>query len=187
MIDGHHRLYAYHRVKSEKKLKTSLIPVKVIAGSYQDAYREGLRGNSRNKLPVSKKDKHEGAWRMVKMGKTCFTKPQINEATGASNGLIGEMRKKHVEMLEALSAEELHEWSWDDARKWPQEIRKEWDVDAVEAQAMVWAKRLGVTFGPQFAKNPEIAARALTLYSEAMVERLKQYWSYDDEEAGQEF
>jgi hypothetical protein len=64
VMDGHHRLAAYKTAGWEGD-----IPAMMFAGSLDEAIREALRRNTKNKLPMSAKDKTEAAWRLVKQGK----------------------------------------------------------------------------------------------------------------------
>jgi hypothetical protein len=80
VVDGHHRLAAYDTAQWSRA-----IPATVFGGTLPEARREALRLNSRNKLPMTKDDKQEAAWSLVKQG---LGREQIHEWTGASTSNV---------------------------------------------------------------------------------------------------
>jgi hypothetical protein len=50
------------------------------------------------------------------------------------------------------------------------------NVQSREARGIFWARRLAKTFGKRLATNPDLAARALELYSEKLPEKLHEHW-----------
>lgn len=68
VLDGHHRFDAYHSVGWKRG-----IPVEYFEGSLADAQIEALRRNSKNKLPISARDKSEAAWRLLCQGEATQT------------------------------------------------------------------------------------------------------------------
>jgi ParB-like chromosome segregation protein Spo0J len=112
VIDGHHRLAAYDTAKWSKG-----IPARIFDGTLDAAFKEALRTNSRNKLPMTKVDKQDAAWRIVKMSDGT-SKAELNALTGVSTSNIANM-KRTLKLLESdvkVSAEELSRWSWAQAR-----------------------------------------------------------------------
>jgi hypothetical protein len=60
-IDGHHRLAAYRAENWDGP-----VPVEAFKGSLEGARMIALRGNSKDKLPMSRVEKSNAAWRLVK-------------------------------------------------------------------------------------------------------------------------
>lgn len=91
VMDGHHRLAAY--VTAEWK---GDIPAIVFDGSLDEAVREALRSNSKNKLPMTTKDRTEAAWRLVKLGKPGAwpdSISEIKEMCSVGKGTVDRMRE----------------------------------------------------------------------------------------------
>src|SRR4051794_24427288 len=86
VIDGHHRLAAYHAAGW-----TAPVPVSVFEGSLEDAWTEGLAANKKDKLPLTRQEKQEAAWKLVKAQRT--SKAQEIALTGVAEGIIAKMRR----------------------------------------------------------------------------------------------
>src|SRR5262249_8846645 len=97
VMDGHHRLDAYHTVGWKKH-----IPVEVFEGTFEEAHREALKRNSRNKLSMTKREKSEAAWRLVKEG--IHSKSQIADVSTVSSRTVANMRALWKELQSAQSA-----------------------------------------------------------------------------------
>lgn len=82
VVDGHHRINAYHSAKWKNP-----VPVKVFNGSFQDARIEAFRRNSKNKLAMTKQDKMEGTWRLVKEGNLSISTPHEKKGHGSGRSL----------------------------------------------------------------------------------------------------
>jgi ParB-like nuclease domain len=109
VIDGHHRLAAYDTAQWSKA-----IPAMVFGGTLPEARREALRLNSRNKLPMTKDDKQEAAWRLVKQG---LGREQIHEWTGASTSNVSKMKAKLIKLKDrGRTTEDLEALTWTQAR-----------------------------------------------------------------------
>jgi hypothetical protein len=87
VIDGHHRLAAYRAVKWSKP-----VPVEAFTGTLGDAQLAALTLNVKDKLPMSRDEKAEAAWRLVKTGK--FKVSKIKDTTTVSRSNIYNM--EHV-------------------------------------------------------------------------------------------
>ena len=77
VLDGHHRLDAYHTVGWTKP-----VPVTLFKGSFEDAWTHALQANSATKLPMTRDEKSEAAWKLIKT--TSRTPDQMNALTGSS-------------------------------------------------------------------------------------------------------
>jgi hypothetical protein len=163
VIDGHHRLAAYHTARW-----IGPIPATVFGGTLDEAYLEALRLNSRNKLSMTKDDKQNAAWRLVKLG--VLSKAQIREATTVATSNVANMRRvlrKLQELERPEGAIPLAELTWKRALREdyyaPEDGGKDWDADEWkerEANKIVEAL-MKANIGFMLRKQPEITAMAL--------------------------
>jgi hypothetical protein len=188
-VDGHHRLAAYKAAKV-----TDPVPVEWFEGSVLEAYREAVRRNVKDKLPMSRDSKLEAAWREVVLGQ--LSKAAIVEMTGVANGTVGTMRSKLRELKEAHLAEEdefaladrsgnsdtrdefLCDFTWREAKAHGKGYAERDDAWA-EKIIGEWASRLAKEFGAEWGKQPRLAAEAIARYSERMPEKLIEVWKED--------
>lgn len=172
VIDGHHRLMAYQQINKEKKLNIDTIPVTVFEGAVDEAIRQAATLNAKDKLPMRKNDKLERAWKLVCLNDG-WTAKQLHEATTISVRTIKTMRDKRRQFL-ANGVVNLFNMTWQEVRGGASSVDHgdEWQ----EQQAIQWQKRLVKHFGKKLAEQPEIAARALELYSERLPEELVRFW-----------
>jgi ParB/Sulfiredoxin domain len=84
VVDGHHRVDAYSTVGW-----TRPVPVEYFEGSLNEARVEAFKRNSKNKLSMTREDKFEGAWRLVKEGE--HTQVQIAAITTVAVRTISTM------------------------------------------------------------------------------------------------
>jgi hypothetical protein len=173
VVDGHHRLAAYDTAQWSRA-----IPAEVFGGTLPEARREALRLNSRNKLPMTKDDKQEAAWRLVKQG---LGREQIHEWTGASTSNVSKMKAKLSKLRDrGRTTEELGALTWVQARgDWTPEER-DFDVDAWQerkADKLVDAMQKA-HIGHMLRKQPEITAMALEKLDANLPEALMKQWVY---------
>jgi len=172
VIDGHHRLMAYQRANKDAKLKIDMVPVTVFEGTVDEAIRQAVTLNAKDKLPMRKNDKLEKAWILVCLNDG-WTSKQIHDATTISVRTIKTMRNMR-RRLSANGVTNLFNRTWQEVRAGSASV--DHDENWVEQQAIQWQKRLVKHFGKKFAEQPEIAARALELYSERLPEELVRFW-----------
>jgi hypothetical protein len=85
VVDGHHRLAAYLTAGRKD------IPVVVCKGTLKQARWVGLQANSKDKLAMSRKEKQEAAWTLVKDGELSIR--ETAECAGISQSQVSRMRK----------------------------------------------------------------------------------------------
>lgn len=182
VIDGHHRLLAYSRYEAQGKHSPVRVPVVIFRGSVYEAIAESIRLNSRDKLPMSKSDKSNRAWKLVVLEKT--SKQIISRICGIGTSTVGRMRNVLTQYKTdyptnhqtiALSK------SWEEAYRsnlGERVIDDTW----IRRQAQEWAKRLGRAFGKKASAQPNIFAMAIEIYSEKLKEELLEEWRYDLED-----
>ncbi len=188
-VDGHHRLAAYRKERTPYA-----VPVEWFTGAIREAVFETAKRNSRDRLPMRRREKLEAAWRMTALGG--HSKSKIAEATTVAVSTIATMRKtlklitadqKDYEPYDAGPFDFSHpgpeprDMTWEEARSYGKkdvEHNEEWQ----EKIAMKWAEQLAQAFGKKWGKMPEIAARAIDLYSEGLSRDLIEYWVDDARE-----
>lgn len=175
-IDGHHRLKAYKSVR-----QSCVVPVQVFNGTLDAAIGQALAGNSRDKLPMQRREKSEAAWRLVTG--TSLTKAAQARASGVSESQVALMRRTKADLIKTgLTDEELGEMPWYDAMLRAQgKSRAQEDSsfeDYLEEQGQLLANRLTKTFGMRLSEEPAILARALTICNSSLPKRLSEEWAY---------
>lgn len=178
VIDGHHRLEAYRRAAKQPKYKAQSIPVIVFEGSLARAIAEAAKGNAKDKLPMTREDKLNAAWRMSIDGGV--SRKDVWTYTGASTGSVSAMRRKLVEL------QQIYPTSWRDvamSQTW-QEIRAGDRASPLEDYD-VWQKekiRRGIMAlrkewpRGQLLKNPEMAYRIFEGYSPNLVSNVASHF-----------
>lgn len=183
-VDGHHRLAAYRQAEV-----SGPIPVEWFGGTLDDAIGEAIKRNSRDKLPMSRNDKLESAWRLVVLGANSIA--ETSELTTISKRTVVNMRntaKAIRERVEKAATDDFcasdmkppEELTWHEARMFGKES-KEYDDEWLEREAEAWAEKLRGAFGRKLARNPTLAARALELYSPTLQKALAEHWNVTDD------
>ncbi|WP_158091530.1 ParB N-terminal domain-containing protein [Bradyrhizobium canariense] len=183
VVDGHHRLAAYDTARW-----SMAIPARVFEGTFRDAQVRALTANSKNKLPLSREEKSEAAWRLVRQMGYSLTVPEIASASTVHQRTVHTMRTVWKEVQEIAQREERrlpHDLTWRAARalhkgEEPSFDRDEW-VD-VQAQKLVELLRKA-NLGVNLTKDAEITARALRLISDGLPRALIEEWSVEEAEA----
>lgn len=156
IIDGHHRIKAYGAAKVATK-----VPVRYFEGSLRDAVIEAGRANNKAKLQTTPSEKQDFAWRLICMGG--YTKKEVREATGISNGQVGNMRVA-MKVLGDEAAAYKQWWQAMEASKGkpvPDHIA-EYDEEAyLVALAEGYASKIRKATGSQLTSNPAMLARVI--------------------------
>ena len=157
VIDGHHRLLAYR--KRGVKLP---VPVITFEGTLDEAVAYSALSNSRDKLPMTLKDKLNMAWRLTLHLRR--TKQQVADACAVSARTVATMRKAKSELLAAgVSLEEIPE-DWKEAMaEWKgYGHSKDFDPDAAHRMLVEkLAKALKMHLGELMYKHPDAFADAV--------------------------
>jgi ParB-like nuclease domain len=182
LVDGHHRLNAY-----EEHGRTEPVPVTVFKGTLDEAICEALRGNSRDKLSMGRREKSEAAWRLV-IG-TSLRTFQIVESSTISKVTVYKMNKARDEIRQKWPETKLASLSWEDAQNYKglaspeQQFDEEWQ----EKQSKDLANRLVRHFGSNLGKQPEILWRAIEIYNGRLAEQLKDWLGVAPEDYAPDF
>lgn len=177
-IDGHHRVLAYRRLKLQGKTIPNAIAVNVQSGGIEAAIQAAIKLNSKDKLNMSRADKLEAAWLMVRMNSQVFTVSCISATAHVSKRTVDNMRASLKALNERFPRMPT---SFVLSLKWAEALRQlkgqeEWTDDKGDKLAEEWSRRFAKTFGTKLATQPEITAKALALYSETLVSQLAEYW-----------
>lgn len=170
LLEGHHRLEAYRAVGWRKP-----IPVKYYLGSVEEAVDEALVLNVKDKLRMSRSEKFDAAFRLLKQRKKTYE--QIKGATTVSIRTINNMATVLREYPEAAK-----EASWRRARWLHQQTLEaiadveDRDIDWKEKKARKLAKQLIHNVGTGFVRDADITARALEIVDENLPRALVYEW-----------
>lgn len=182
LIDGHHRVDAY-----AEHGRSEPVPVRVFKGTLDEAICEALRGNSRDKLSMGRREKSEAAWRLV-IGTNLRTF-QIVESSTISKVTIYKMNKARDEIRQKWPETKLASLSWENAQNYSglaspeQQFDEEWQ----ENQSKDLANRLVRHFGSNLGKQPEILWRAIEIYDGRLAEQLKEWLGVNPEDDDPDF
>jgi ParB-like chromosome segregation protein Spo0J len=175
VIDGHHRLAAYDSAEWSKA-----IPAKVFTGTLKEAERVALRSNNRDKLPLTREDRTEAAWRLVRQRDPQDSISSIIQDTGASKGSVNNMRSTLAKLIEqGDSPEDIQAMSWGKARwraKGSHEDQEHGDWIEAEAQKLV-DDILRFKLGTRLTKNSDVTALALAMLNPGLPEALMAEWA----------
>ncbi|PTV94269.1 hypothetical protein C8J27_108160 [Rhodobacter aestuarii] len=90
LLDGHHRLDAYASVKGRR----ALIPAKILNGDRSDALLAAIAANSRENLPLTKDERMNAAWQLVRLPGKRLSVPKVSKAAGVGTASVDRMRKR---------------------------------------------------------------------------------------------
>lgn len=173
VIDGHHRLDAY----AAKGVREAL-PCEVFNGSLDEAMAYSGFANSKDRMPMTKTDKLNYAWRLVLL--TRLSKSKIAAAASVAPRTVTNMREVRRILLEnpENTVNDLIEEGWkrSDLRSRGVELTAP-DVDAEEAlkhRANIIRERLYKALGNKPHTDPEAFALALLTSDERLPASLMQ-------------
>lgn len=114
LLDGWHRLAAYRAAKW-----TGDIPALILTGDRRAALLAALGSNSRFVLPMTRDERMDAAWRLVREPvEPRFKVREVAAFSGVGRRTVDQMRKRWAEMKTADTAP-TGEW-WQDRRDRPQ-------------------------------------------------------------------
>lgn len=180
VMDGHHRLAAYDNAEW-----TKAIPAQVFAGSLREAERAALRSNNKDKLSLTREDRTEAAWRLVRQRDPHDSIRSITQDTGASKGSVNTMRATFEKLVElGNSPEDIKSMSWSKAR-WNakggvHEEREREDWLEAEAQKLV-DDIIRFKLGTRLTTNTDVVALALAKLNPSLPDSLMAEWAPEPE------
>ena len=184
VMDGHHRLAA-HDMAGKKTIEAE-----VFTGSLKEAARAALRANNKSRTNMSKRDRLEGAWRLVKQEDPEDTIAAIANDSGIATSTVDNMRAALRTLKQMKDAEgelrhpieDIKALSWNSARLRAKGREEEPDLeDWIEAEAQKLVDDI-VRFklGGRLTKNPDITAQALAKLNADLPGALMAHWAEED-------
>lgn len=175
VMDGHHRLAAYDNAEW-----TKAIPAQVFTGSLKEAERVALRSNNKDKLSLTREDRTEAAWRLVRQDHPQDSIKSIMEDAGVAKGTVNTMRATREKLKElGNSPEDIKGMSWEKARwnaKGGREDHEHSDWIEAEADKLV-ADIQRYKLGARFTKNTDVTALALAKLNPGLPDALMAEWA----------
>lgn len=184
-LDGHHRIAAI--LKRTRGGKGSTVAVEVFTGTVEQAMLAATERNSRDKLPMSERDKSERAWRLLLA--EAGTHQAIARACGVSTKTVQRMAaiiNKHASDPSMMQTIRAMNWAgarwYDQNRDAVPEGRKAvgWMDAKIERRAAVLRKATA-------SESPEIVAAALMFngreYAREVARQIWKHNSYTTEHA----
>ncbi len=171
VVDGHHRLAAYAALGKTK------VPVLHFKGDLHAAFLKSLDTNIRDKLPITRKDKFEAAFRLVKH-KIQYVLPMTWEDI-AQRAVVSE---RLVYKMQAMLQKNREEW----ASTWVKALMNAQDQEADyrpgsdefrHEHARKMADQIMAKVGMNLTENPDITAIALGMISEELPCALIEEWT----------
>ena len=157
LLDGGHRLDAYSTAKGHREG----IPARVLNGDREEAMVAAIQANSRESLPLTKQEKMDAAWRLVRLPGKRLTVPTVAAAAGIASRSVDNMRKRWAAMM-AAGREASGHW-WRDRQDEPPEMEDHPEMTDEERQAAVakLAEGIKTAFKKMPWKDEALAAEAL--------------------------
>ena len=167
LVDGHHRMAAVR-----KALDTSaVVPVVVFGGSLEAALGASIGLNRKTKLAMTTGERVNAAW-FLTVNAPGMSKPEVMEATGVSDGIVGTQRRvlrvlqQRQQAGDGLSAlqRDPATLSWREAIASAEgKALPAWDAEGgMRAAVESITRRMGQCgLGKDIAKNPEAFLAAL--------------------------
>jgi hypothetical protein len=174
VVDGHHRLAAYVTVGRKT------IPVEHFSGGLEAAWHRSLEANIRDKLPMTRQDKYEAAFTLVKHKVARDQDTPCEELAVRAGVGPRVVYKMQSELRKALVDDK-------DASKlrWTQMLRnmeertargRGGDDDFRDEWARRLADQIMAKVGTNLTANPDITAMALRMISEQLPRALIEEW-----------
>lgn len=176
ILDGHHRRLAY-----ERATVVSNIPVRVFKGSLDDALKESVSLNSKNKMPMSLQDKMNAAWKLTAQTET--PKSKVALACSIAESSVANMRRtKSALAALGTTTEQMLEMNWAEAQRVAKgEEKPQIDHDAeTERRARGYVKSIAKALKDRPHKDPEGFAMALLMLDERLPVRLLETEAWAD-------
>ncbi|WP_320178317.1 ParB/RepB/Spo0J family partition protein [Roseovarius pacificus] len=162
VVDGHHRYAAYSRCGYSKP-----VPVILHECSEADAMLLALSENTKTKLPMTKTERDNAAWRLV-CSDHGLSKAQTVKATAVSDGTVGKMRRTRKQLED--QGKDLPPTWWMAMQALKGLERPELTDDMVEQMIEARAKALDDKIGKELGRMGNIQWEALARVLERRLE-----------------
>lgn len=198
VIDGHHRLMAYADLARAKKspLDVKTVKVEVFKGTLTEAIGRAGDRNRKDKLPMSREDKSNQAWKLVKRAERGVTQVWIAQVAGVSVRTVESMSKAYKTLTaveddggfddESTMRQRILNTTWEMARRMTQgdRVADKSDPEWIEKEAKRMADRLLNEFGGKsLSKKAGLLARAIEIAANNLPGQMVDEWIDLAEEA----
>lgn len=157
LLDGHHRLAAYATAKGHR----AAVPAVVLKGDRTAATEAAAQSNTRDCLPLTKNERMDAAWRMVRLPGRRLTVPAVAKAAGVGVASVDRMRKRWVAM-QAQARDATGYW-WRDRQDELPEMEDRPEMTDAERSAAIeqLAGAINMALGKMPWRDEQLAAEAL--------------------------
>jgi ParB-like chromosome segregation protein Spo0J len=158
LLDGHHRLAAYATFKPRED-----VPATIFTCTRAAAMVAAVEANSRERLPLTKSERMDAAWRLVRLPGERLKVKTVAGASGVGTRSVDNMRKRWKTML-ADRKEASGEW-WRDRQDVLPEMKVRAEMSDEERLASVQkiSARVREALGKMPWQDEEVAAEAIQL------------------------
>lgn len=157
LLDGLHRLAAYATAKGHRQA----VPAVVIQGDRTAAMLEAVKANTRESLPLTKTERTDAAWRLVRLPGKRLSVSTVAKAAGVGAATVDRMRKRWA-IMQAAKKEAQGAW-WRDRHDELPEMKDRPEMTDAQRNAAIeqLSKRLKEALGKMPWQDQDIAAEAL--------------------------
>ncbi|MGY9048031.1 MAG: hypothetical protein ACKVKF_13465, partial [Rhodobacterales bacterium] len=131
LLDGHHRLAAYANAKSRQQG----IKAVVFQGDRTGAMLEAVKANTRESLPLTKRERMNAAWQLVRLPGRRITVLAVARAAGVGAATVDRMRKRWT-VMQAAGAKVTGEW-WRDQKDIEPDMKDRPEMTDAEREAAI--------------------------------------------------
>lgn len=163
------------------------IPAVVFKGDRNRAMLEALKANSRDTLPLTKNERTDAAWRLVRASGKSLSVPTVAKAAGVGAATVDRMRKRWV-IMQLARAVPNGAW-WRDRQDVLPEMddRPEMADGQRKAAVEALAERIREAMGKMPWQDQNIATEALQRALGTYKLRTMINWLYDEDAIADEF
>jgi hypothetical protein len=155
----------------------------MFSGTLDDAIGQALKGNSKDKLAMSKSEKTNAAWRLVIS--TGLSLNQLVDASTISKPTIIQMRNVMRTLKETDPGLDLDELTWQQVlRKYQGKEEEDFEPDFEwrDKRIAKVAQKLSDTFGGEFKRKPELFWEAVRKYDSNLTDHFLKMHGVDPED-----
>jgi hypothetical protein len=152
LLDGRHRLAAYHNSRKTQDERKRGVPAIILTGTWEDAMKAAAAANAADRLQWMLAEPTTFAWRVVRAEWANFSRADIAKATAISEAAVSRMRRRWRRIYEREIALSDH-WCIDhmdisdDRKVVPSKPTPEVEPDVVTLKALL--KEAEIAFVPR--------------------------------------
>lgn len=157
LLDGFYRLVAYASAKGSQ----AAVPAVVLSGDRKAAMLAAVQANTRDSLPLTKNERMDAAWQLVRLPGKRLSVPTVAKAAGVGVASVDRMRKRWVEM-QTQHDEVTGHW-WRDRQPTLPEMEDKPEMTEAERKAAITqlAESIRKAVGKMPWRDQELTAEAL--------------------------